>query len=141
KSLNVTPSADQPGPAAGATIALPTDLIPTQVVGALLQRQAPTPDPDASWNPVLEVSGNESLRSSPFKLNGGTVKLHYNVTAAEGNATALLAVYLTPEGTPTNQGGIPDVFAAVGDGEQLLARPPGSYILNSECVGGSWAVG
>jgi len=143
KSVAVPSGSSSPTPAqpfADATMPVPTVVL-TQIAGALLQPEVTPPADDAVWSQVVEVSGSESTRTQPFQLSGSTVKLHYNLALFEGNATALLFVFFVPEEQAPNQGGLPDVFAvAAGQGEKYLSRPPGSYILNVQAIGGSWTI-
>jgi len=142
KSLNVGPSGtstEAPPPALNATAQ--AIYYPTQIA-ALGQQIVPTPNPDAEWTPVVEVSGADSLRSSPFRLTSSVVRLRYKLDVSEGNSIAILAIFVVPDGQPADQSpGIPEVFAAgPGEGERLIGKDPGSYLLNVQVFGGSWTV-
>lgn len=139
KSLSPTSPTDSAPPSSdalsqiSATVVLPPELSFLQT-----PREVPTPNPEATWFEVLQISGTENARSPSFNLSGSLVRLRYTL---EGDIT-VLAVYVVPE-TPGDErvGGFPDVISAgPSGGEALIVRPAGSYYLNVQSVSGTWTV-
>ena len=99
-------------------------------------RVIPTPNPDAEWAERLRLSGTDNVRSEPFELEGGLVRMRYTL---DGNVT-LLALSLIADG-PQPQAGLPEVIATrVGEAERIIARPAGPYRLAAQSIGGQWSV-
>jgi hypothetical protein len=129
-------------PPAESTLPVPS----TQIVAELAEilrltpRPIPTPNPEAMWAERLRLSGSEVVRSEPFELNGGLVRLRYTL---DGNVTLLAITVLADSAAPA--AGLPDVMASPGhETERLLVRAPGAYRLTIQpitLVGeGTWTV-
>jgi hypothetical protein len=125
----------------------PTPLVSgTQIIADLSDllsttpRPVPTPNPGATWTERFRLSGSEVVRSEPFQLQGGLVRVRYTF---DENVT-LLAVTLLPD-VPTNALRLPDVMASPSsEAERFLMRPPGAYRLTIQPVTpfgqGTWTV-
>lgn len=99
-------------------------------------RFIPTPNPEATWAERLRVAGTDNVRSDPFELEGGLIRMRYTL---DGNVT-LLALSLLAD-TPEPFAGLPEVIATrVGEAERIIARPAGRYRLAAQSIGGQWSV-
>lgn len=138
KSISVGPSGSsspsaQPQAQATAQASVP---VPAELF-------APTPEvaPDAQWTSVFTASGADSQRTASFRLSGGTVKLRYNLQLTGENAAGIFFAWVQPENQPAGQAGFPDLVRAIPDeGEQLLSKPAGPYVLNVQAFGCTWAL-
>jgi hypothetical protein len=143
KSFTVSPSAAPvaPTPSPANSLAnLPAGAIaiPTQLAPAFTN---PTPDPNATWAPVFQASGDDNQKTPTFRVSSGTVKLSYRLDLTGENKAGLLVVYMLPEGQPSDQAGLPDVFSLAGvDDSKILSRPAGNYMLSVQALGGTWKV-
>jgi hypothetical protein len=124
-----TPPSSTETPAAGTSaFQLPEFLLTQEPV------QIPTPMPDATWAERTRLTGNGVARSEPFELTGGLVRLRYNLD----EDVTLLALSLVRD-SPDALGGFPDVMATrAGETERFVSRPPGTYRLVAQSVGGEW---
>jgi hypothetical protein len=107
---------------------------------ALTPRPVPTPNPAAAWAERIRLSGSEVVRSEPFELQGGLVRVRYTLD----EKVTLLAITLLPD-VPTNTARLPDVMASpASETERLLIRTPGVYRLAIQPVTpfgeGTWTV-
>jgi hypothetical protein len=137
---------DQPPSSAPpvATTAVPIDLTALGLtnLGPLAGGPAPTARPGANWAEVARLTGSSTepdlVRSDPFELSGGTVRLRYTI---EGGDVTMLAVFVIADTGPTSAGGIPDILSvSQTSGERLISRGPGRYYVNVQTVGGDWTV-
>jgi hypothetical protein len=140
KSINVTPPGPTPSPDSGTQpnipITGPTPAFPPD----LLPRTAEAP-PDADWTPVFTAAGSDNQRTAPFRLSGNAVRVRFNLQLVEGNAAGIFAAYVMSENQAAGQAGFPDIFVGVpSEGEQILNKPAGSYVLNVQAFGCTWTI-
>lgn len=100
--------------------------------------QEPESKPEATWQNVINVSGNSNKRTDVFYLGSGKKQLLYSVTGDY----PIAAIYLMDEGEDLMEtGGVPEVLVQdTGSDSTMLVKSPGRYYLEVQSTGCSWEV-
>ena len=85
----------------------------------------------ATWQKVIDLTGNGNEETDSFTLSGGPCRLIYKVTGEKNVPLLAFAAYVLPEGYDLDkQGGFPDVFITEsGEDTIQLTRDAGTYSL------------
>jgi hypothetical protein len=104
-------------------------------------RDEPPEEPPAreEWVTVIELSGTGDERSDLFELEGGRMRLTYNISGAE---SARVSIYILEEGASLEEdGGSPEITVdEPGTDSALLTKGAGTYYLEVEATNADWSV-
>lgn len=110
--------------------------LPSEVAALFSPREVPQPNPNATWAPIAEFSGEEAGRTPTFELSGSLARVRYKV---EGDLP-FLVIFFVPDGQE-QVSGFPDVLSTnESEGEATVAKPPGRYHLSVQTIGATWTV-